>query len=180
MVVVCPDGEGGPGVGDPGTVAQPDDPQPPPGNGEEVAPRRGRPENLKPIQPGEVRNPKGINGRTARAQFAKFCEEIDPKDPDAGTRIAQVYEALFTKAKKGRDQAMKLFIEQYQGRARQHVQVTGEDDGPVRITYDDVRERVQKAAERAVAAAAAAGTEDDQDDDGDSVGDPDVRPDQDS
>lgn len=129
---------------------------PSPGNGEEMEQtRRGRVENLRPIKPGEVRNPKGINGRAQREAFVAWADETDPEAKDGQTRIAAVREAIFKKAKKGGDQAQKLFLEQYQGRARQHVQVTGENDGPVRITYDHVRQKLDSVARAAIGAAAA-------------------------
>jgi hypothetical protein len=137
---------------------QDDDPQaePSPGNGEEMdKPRRGRPENLKPIQPGEVRNPKGINGRAQREAFVAWADQPDPTLTGDKSRIQAVDDAILKKALKGGDQAQKLFVEQYRGRARQHVQVTGENDGPVRITYDHVRQKLDAVARAAIGATAA-------------------------
>jgi len=146
---------------------------PSPGNGEEMeSPRRGRIENLRPIKPGEVRNPKGINGRAQREAFVAWADEADPDGKKGETRVAAVREAIFQKAKKGGDQAQKLFLEQYQGRARQHVQVTGENDGPVRITYDDVRTRLDDVARRVMGVAVKA-TEPEPDDAGDASTDED-------
>lgn len=131
-------------------------PEPLPGNDEEkMTLREKRIANLKPIRPGEVRNAKGINGRAQREAFVAWANEADPEAKDGQTRVAAVREAIFRKAKKGGDQAQKLFLEQYQGRARQHVQVTGENDGPVRITYDDVRTKLDGVAKAAIGAAAA-------------------------
>lgn len=135
-----------------------DDEAPPaapnPGLGEEKTPRRGRAENLIPVKPGEVRNPKGINGRVSRAAFLAFADDVDAET--GKPRISAAYEALFKKVKRGGDQALKLFIEQYQGRARQHVVLSDPNDGPVRITYDDVRLKLGEITKRALATTVAA------------------------
>jgi hypothetical protein len=111
------------------------DEAPSPGSGEEMAkPRRGRVENLKPIKPGEVRNPKGINGRAQREAFVAWAEDLHPDDPEK-TRIQAVDDAIFKKALRGSAQAQKLFVEQYRGRARQHIEVTADAGNGPAVTF---------------------------------------------
>lgn len=117
-----------------GALAGPDEPSP--GNDQEIEkPRRGRVENLKPIQPGEVRNPKGINGRAAREAFVAWAEQTDASLTGGKTRIQAVDEAIFKKAIRGGNQAQKLFVEQYRGRARQHIEVTGDAGNGPPVTF---------------------------------------------
>lgn len=113
------------------------------GNGEVTAPRkRGRVENLRPpIKPGEVRNPTGKNGHEWLKEFRDYFggepDEVLPKGVGRAKvgqrRIDLVKRALFMKAIRGGDIALKLVIEQLNGRARQAVELTGADGGPVTV-----------------------------------------------
>lgn len=120
---------------------KPKPPAPNLGNGKETGPRkRGRVENLRPpIKPGEVRNPTGKNGHEWLKEFRDYFEtepdEVLPKGVGRAKvgqrRIDLIKRALFMKAIRGGDIALKLVIEQLNGRARQAVELTGADGGPV-------------------------------------------------
>jgi hypothetical protein len=108
------------------------------GNG--AAKVRGRAENLKPAKPGEVRNPLGINGSTWLKEFKDYFAGEVSEDLPRGKRglvrpgerrIDAIKRSLFMKAVFGDPQAQKLIIEQVQGRARQHVELTGKDGAPL-------------------------------------------------
>jgi hypothetical protein len=116
-------------------------------------PRRKGIANLKPIKPGEVRNPKGKNGSERIREFHAFADELVSvpqgrgKAPLIVTRAQAARLALFDNVLRGDTPAQKVFIEQLQGRARQSVEVTGEGGGPVRTGGEAaVIEMLQKLA----------------------------------
>jgi len=73
-------------------------------------PRIGRPENLKPIKPGEKRNPYGRRGKSGTggfsmlSSFKAYIEEAHP-----GT-ITSVWNGLVRKAKEGDTKAIELIV----------------------------------------------------------------------
>lgn len=96
--------------------------------------------NLRPIKPGEVRNPLGKNGyETLKAFRDFFAEEVTeklgkgaPRREDGDSRYRILLKALFRNGANGSDQALKLAFEQLQGRARQSIEVSSKDgNGPV-------------------------------------------------
>ena len=107
-----------------------------------VEKKRGRVENLRPAKPGEVRNPLGINGSTWLKEFRDYFGGAVGDDAEltralkkfarpGERRIDAVKRALFVKAVFGGDAAQKLVVEQMQGRARQHVELTGPGGVPL-------------------------------------------------
>ncbi len=106
-------------------------------------PRRRGIANLKPIKPGEVRNPLGKNGSEWLKAFRDFFDEVPteklPKgaprrSPDDNRHLIAV-RALFRNMVMGSEASLKLGLEQLQGRARQHIEVSGDlGNGPV-VTF---------------------------------------------
>ena len=70
--------------------------------------------NVKPVKPGEVRNPSGINGYTYRADaerdLAKWCKKH-------GTELI---ERLLNDAKKGKAYALKLALDRILPAVHEH------------------------------------------------------------
>lgn len=111
---------------------------------------------MPPIKPGERRNPTGKNGAEWLKAFRDFFSEIPteklPKgavrrNPDDNRHTIAI-RALFRNMVMGSEASLKLGIEQLQGRARQHVELTGAGGGP--IVYGDrmTREEMQREIER--------------------------------
>lgn len=103
-----------------------------------MAPDDPRRKNLRPpFSKGEVMNPLGKNGSEWLADFRHFAaEEVEipqgrGKPPLKGQRAHLGRLALFKNVIAGDNQAQKLFLEQLQGRARQHVELTGKDGVPL-------------------------------------------------
>lgn len=103
-----------------------------------------RRKNLKPpIKPGEVRNPTGKNGSEWLKAFRDFFEEVPTeklprgaprRDPNDNRHIIGL-RALFRNMVLGSEPSLKLGIEQLQGRARQHIEVSGAaGNGPL-VTF---------------------------------------------
>lgn len=96
--------------------------------------------NLKPIEPGEVRNPEGKNGSEWLKAFRQFWEGAAAKEklpkgavkPEAGEdRYGVALRALFRNVAMGDAASIKLTFEQLQGRARQHIELSGDvGNGP--------------------------------------------------
>ena len=82
------------------------------------------------IKPGEVRNPKGINGpKKYQAKVAAFYAEVAEAGGDK-TRFERILLATYTSALvPGPKGAMdrKLIWEQCAGKAKQQVDITSED-----------------------------------------------------
>jgi hypothetical protein len=102
-------------------------------------PRRKGIANLKPIKPGEVRNPTGKNGQEWLTAFRDYFATWDSvpvrKGRKAvkieGERAELVRRALFMNALAGDTQAQKIITEQLQGRPMQSVEVSGPGGGPI-------------------------------------------------
>lgn len=85
--------------------------------------------NLRPPKPGEVRNPKGNNGRKRNELVAEILEEPD-EDVKESTRIREVVLATVKLAKSGEigaSAAQKTLIEQYGGKPKAQVDLTSSD-----------------------------------------------------
>jgi hypothetical protein len=109
-----------------------------------MAPDDPRRKNLRPpIKPGEVLNPTGKNGSEWLKAFRDFFDQVPteklPKgaprrDPD-DSRHTIAIRALFRNMVMGSEQSLKLGLEQLQGRARQHIEVSGAaGNGPL-VTF---------------------------------------------
>lgn len=101
--------------------------------------------NLKPAQPGEVRNPSGKNGSDWLMAFRDFFAEVPneklpkgaPAREESDTRYKIALRSLFRNVVRGSEGSLKLAIEQMQGRARQSVEHTGKDGGPIAVANDE-------------------------------------------
>jgi hypothetical protein len=113
-----------------------DSPFPPNDAPVETPKRRGNIANLlPPIKPGEVRNPKGNNGRQRMAEFRAWADEKTTPESKL-TRAQNVWNALYATAidrKRGMQHvaAGKVFVEQYQGKPVTPVEMTGKDGSPL-------------------------------------------------
>lgn len=100
--------------------------------------------NLKPIKPGDPPlNPTGKNGSEWLKAFRDFFEEVPTERLPKGTpargkddnRHTIAIRALFRNMIKGSEASLKLGLEQLQGRARQHIEVSGAaGNGPL-VTF---------------------------------------------
>lgn len=85
---------------------------------------------LKPIQKGEVRNPSGINGHRRRQELVAAILDEPDNESDAiepgSKRIRNVVLAMARAAKAGDGGAGKTLVEQYAGKAKQQVELSGE------------------------------------------------------
>jgi hypothetical protein len=102
---------------------------------EEPKTRGGIANLLPPIKPGEVRNPKGNNGRQRMAEFRAWADEKATPESTL-TRSQNVWNALYATAidrKRGSNHvaAGKIFVEQYQGKPVTPVEMTGKDGSPL-------------------------------------------------
>lgn len=77
--------------------------------------------NLRPAQPGEVRNKLGLNGREGAEAWRKFLDQVDADDPDKQTRRAVMHAVLYKWIKKGKLGALQMGIEQDQGKPPQSI-----------------------------------------------------------
>jgi len=108
----------------------------------------GKPENLKPIKPGQVLNPTGANGATKRrAQLQEICQRVLGKTIDV-TRGGKVYkvsgieaicEAMRNEAIKGDVGAATWCRDTAYGKPVQAI--TGEDGGPIQVSIAEMIDR---------------------------------------
>lgn len=86
--------------------------------------------NLKPIAPGEVRNPRGSSSwQRAQARISEFMSAAAERGSDT-TRMDRLLLAVYTSALKPGPQGAadrKLLVEQCAGKAKQQVDLTNED-----------------------------------------------------
>jgi len=106
--------------------------------------------NLKPIKPGEVRNPNGrpegalswdtrieLN-MTILAQ--KYVRDFNKKNPKKAIKIEEVdmesdiFQQYINKARNGNDKILLHFMDKRYGRPSQPIVVTGKDGDPVEYT----------------------------------------------
>ncbi len=86
-------------------------------------------QNLKPIKPGEVRNPKGINGWTKLRERAR--QKIEDEQDD-------LMKVLFELAKAGDVQALSLALKPVLNVNQQEH--SGADGEPLEIRWKDNRD----------------------------------------
>jgi hypothetical protein len=91
---------------------------------------RPAPAWLKPIQRGEVRNPKGIRppGPTVLTQIKALLEQKDPDDEKGRTYGHSVAMALIKQAKNGSFIHTKEIIDRQEGKVAQKVEVSDGTD----------------------------------------------------
>ena len=117
--------------------------------------------NLKPIKPGEVRNPTGKNGRNRADLFRAWAEKcplvIGDKDK---SRIENVWEKTYQRAMDGRRKDCglhaKIIVEQYQGIPKSSLEVSNPDGSlgngqsvvnPLELMIDQAMKKRDMAAE---------------------------------
>lgn len=130
--------------------------------------KKERPQNkhLKPIKPGEVRNPTGrpkgvLNYKTrlnialdalalqfADAHNAKYADAIKNKkrkamDADEVDIMGDVFTQFVNKARNGDLKAIDSLLDRTYGKAKQPVEVSGKDGKPIEYTV-----KVKEAEER--------------------------------
>lgn len=104
--------------------------------------------NLRPpIQKGEVRNPKGNNGRVRAEVVAAFLEESTETDPNV-CKGRKVLEKTYAQALKGNVQAQKLLIEHWKGKPKQQLDLSSEDGSMSPMGPDTVGDAIRDAIER--------------------------------
>jgi len=102
-------------------------------------PRRKGIANLKPIKPGEVRNPEGKNGSEWLTAIRDFFGSASPRLPKGtgiklqkgDSRFDVLMQALYHRILQGSDASIKLAAEQLAGRARQQIEVSGPGGVPL-------------------------------------------------
>ena len=102
------------------------DDDPPTSEQQRTAEKRARRlANLKPARPGERRNPKGANGITKYLHL--FREFLGEEDRNGKPRIRNVWESTYLAALNGNVRAQQIMIEQMQGKANEHVDLSNND-----------------------------------------------------
>jgi hypothetical protein len=81
--------------------------------------------NLRPARPGERRNPKGVNGITKYLRL--FREFLGEQDRNGKPRIRNVWESTYLAALNGNVRAQQIMIEQMQGKANEHIDLSNND-----------------------------------------------------
>ena len=81
---------------------------------------------LPPLKPGECLNPEGKNGRLKNKVIVDFMDAADPKDKEARARIQILLESMYLRARMGHGLYGKFLGEQYAGKAKQQVELSGE------------------------------------------------------
>ena len=133
--------------------------------------KKERPQNkhLKPIKPGEIRNPKGrpkgvLNYKTrlnialdglalqfAEAHNTKYSAQIKAKKKKAMTSddidiMGDVFSQYVNKARNGDLKAIDSLLDRTYGKAKQPVEVSGKDGKPIEHTVKvaEAEERIKK------------------------------------
>src|ERR1700685_4156371 len=102
------------------------------GNSGKNSGRRGRIENLKPW-------PKGVSGNLSGRPKSKRLsdayrhqlEQLVPGDPEGRTWAELIAQAQIRTAARGNVPAARELADRTEGKAAQHLEVTGNDGGPV-------------------------------------------------
>jgi hypothetical protein len=81
--------------------------------------------NLKPCKPGESRNRDGKNGITKYLWL--FREFLSEQDLNGKPRIRNVWESTYLAALNGNVRAQQIMIEQMQGKANEHIDLSNND-----------------------------------------------------
>ena len=89
---------------------------------------RGRPENLKPWRKGQSGNPGGRPKKLPLTdELRKLLAEVVPDDRQRRTFAEKIAEAVVKKAAKGNLQAVREIADRVEGKARQGIQIEGDD-----------------------------------------------------
>jgi Family of unknown function (DUF5681) len=96
--------------------------------------RRGRIENLKPW-------PKGVSGNLSGRPkskrlsdaYRRQLEQLVPGDAEGRTWAELIAQAQIRSAARGNVQAARELTDRTEGKASQHVEITGNDRGPVDV-----------------------------------------------
>jgi hypothetical protein len=104
--------------------------------------------NLRPIQPGEVRNPSGRPRQVATKLLREMSVAQAEGAGDGETRLSRIVNQLLSKAEGGDLDAIKIVLDRLEGRPRQSVSL---DVGE--------RERYERMVENMIESEAAEGRE---------------------
>lgn len=102
--------------------------------------------NLRPIQPGEVRNPAGRPRQVATKLLREMAAET--RDGAEQSRLSAIVDQLLSKAEGGDLDAIKIVLDRLEGRPRQSISL---DVGE--------RERYERMVENMIESEAAEGRE---------------------
>lgn len=84
--------------------------------------------NIKPSQPGEVRNPYGRWGKAGRKNNLKaILDSILFQDGEVSTKAEQVMQVLIQQASEGNMRAIEIILERIDGKVADKVQVESTD-----------------------------------------------------
>jgi hypothetical protein len=103
--------------------------------------------NLRPVAPGEVRNPKGRNGATYRREAERLLDELLAELKDGRIRAEAIIDRVLTEAEKGRPWAARLIFERalpVAQRYQVHIEALPEPRSPLLVpTEEDERQLVE-------------------------------------
>lgn len=109
---------------------------------------------LRPIKPGEVRNPTGRNGATAITELRRFMDER-AEPTSRRTRGENLWLALYTTAldRRRRDHvaAARVLLAYHLGKPLETLEVSGPGGGPipsVTMTTAELREELSRLLAR--------------------------------
>lgn len=97
---------------------------------------KGNPQNLKPIKPGEIKNPwgragkDGLGGRTSKSLKELLKEKINEIDEETGKSIAElIIEQGLRQAKRGDIKFIELVFDRLEGKPQQYIEQNNTGDG---------------------------------------------------
>ena len=92
--------------------------------------KKDKTDNLRPIKPGEVRNPTGRNQYTGAYDLKEALKQLDPE----GTWLMDILMDLKKQSAKGNTVASKELADRLVGKVKDIVQHEGSEENPVRST----------------------------------------------
>ena len=89
-------------------------------------------ENLKPAQPGEIRNPNG-RPKGSRSLTTLLREMLELTDDSGLTNSQRIVKKLILKANTGNDKSIEQVFDRTEGKALQRTKLEGE----INLSHDD-------------------------------------------
>ena len=92
-------------------------------------------QNLKPFKKGQSGNP---NGRPKKLpHLEELLADILGEDKEGITAAEAILRALRAKATKGDIRAAEVLLERAYGKAKQGIELSGTNEGPIQIIIND-------------------------------------------
>jgi len=92
-------------------------------------------QNLKPFKKGQSGNPKGRPKKLPHLE--ELLADILGEDKEGITAAEAILRALRAKATKGDIRAAEVLLERAYGKAKQGIELSGTNEGPIQIIIND-------------------------------------------